>query len=160
MRWRSEWGGESSAGGGVKDGRHWWPSACREVVVAECHRIEQGHSEGGRALECVRGVNGGEGHAWRGRAARQCWGPAWALERGGGSAARRRCARRQWRSGRAAAAQRARECALKCLHAQRGERRVRERERGERKGVEREKEMSTGFDSKIIQIFVLKLQKV
>jgi len=32
---------------GVKAGRHWWPSARREAVVAECHRIEQGHSEGG-----------------------------------------------------------------------------------------------------------------
>ena len=32
---------------GVKAGRHWWPLACREAVVAEYHRIEQGHSEGG-----------------------------------------------------------------------------------------------------------------
>ena len=58
----------SSVGGGVKAGQHWRPSARREVVVAKCQRIEQGHSEGGRALECVRGVNDGEGRvvAWPG----------------------------------------------------------------------------------------------
>jgi len=80
---------------------------------------------------------------------------------GGGGQRRDEAVRRQQaQRARGSGAASARAGALKCLRAQRGERRARERERGERKGVERERERSTGFDSKIIQIFVLKLQKV
>ena len=55
-------GGRTGVGGGSSRRR-------RRGVLA----LEHGHSEGRRALECGRGVNGREGRAWRGRAAGQRW---------------------------------------------------------------------------------------
>ena len=161
MRWRSERGGESSAGGGLRpggtDGRR--RSARRGAGVAECHLTEQGRSEGRRACAVQqggRGVNGGEGRtvAWPGgeavmapqarramvarvpcgRATQRAESGVCALERGGESAAQR-CQRSATVVHRAGGSGAASSGARVPCCVRREEERGGERERGERKKV-------------------------